>query len=431
MAITPVTLSTKFKEWKDITNEIITSLGDNTSLSTTAKDSLVNAINEIYALSGNLAALNTTAQDSLVNAINEVLAKLGDVAGLNTTASVAVTAINELLATIGTIGNLTTTNTTNLVLAINSLKSELGDLSALNTTAQGSAVAAINEAVAATGDLTTLTTTAQGSAVAAINELDGEVGDLSTLNTTAQGSLVAAINEVDTEATKIDELQYTNSEPFGGRYATDDLDTIAVSTFAGSSGLIVGANSASFAAGDNFINDNANYGGAGGSLGTDISTLVSALGVKGGRTEQRYGYEFYILDITAGANTQDGEGFATETYYPVAENQEVMLGAIGRTVTFMCWMKLKTLATPANNGIVLGNLAGNIDTYVDGVLVAGQSLLTTASGWVHVKQTITLTKEFEKYFPAIMGNSGDVIQIALPVVATANTGFGLHKGLVN
>ena len=137
------------------------------------------------------------------------------------------------------------------------------------------------------------------------------------------------------------------------------------------------------------------------------------------------------MDVTAGANTQDGEGFNTETYYPICENQDVMLGPIGRTVTFMCWMKLKTLATPANNGIVLGNVAGDVNTYVDGVLAGSQSLLTTASGWVHVKQTITLTKEFHKFFPAIFANSGDVIQIALPVLATANTGFGMHKGLVN
>ena len=418
MAITPVTLNTKFKEWKDITNDIITALGDNTSLTTTAKDSLVNAINEINALAGNLGALNTDEQSSLVGAINEVLAELGDVDNLNTTAGTAVTAINELLATIGAIGDLTTTVDTNLVLAINSLKTELGDLSSLTTTEQGSAVGAINEVDANTGDLTALTTTEKGSAVGAINELDGEIGDLSSLNTTAQDSLVNSINEVDTEATKIDELQYQNSEPNGGRYASDDLETKAVSTFAGQSGLMVSYNNASYAQGDNFIDDNSNYGGAGGSLGTDISTLVAALGTKAGRTDQRYGYEFYILDITGGSNTQDSESFATETYYPISENQDVMLGPIGRKVTFMCWLKLKTLN-------------GNIDTYVDGVLVGAQSLLTVASGWVHVKQVITLTKEYEKFFPAIYANDLDVIQMALPVVATANTGFGLHKGLVN
>lgn len=423
MAITQVTLQTRFEEWKDITNDIINELGDTAGLTTTIKTSLVAAINELDGLIGNLSALSTTAQGSLVAAINEAIAELGDVTNLNTTATDAVAAINELLTQIGTIGDLSTTNTTNLVLAINSVKSELD--------AQGIADAAAILTVADDlGDISGLNTDDTTDAVAAINELEGEIGDLSTLNTTAQTSLVAAINEVEAESVTGDKVQYTNGEPNGGRYATDALSSITAATFA-STGTFIEYNSATFSEGQKFINNNDNYGGSAGSLGTDISTLVAALGTKGGRTNQRYGFEFYINDITMGANTQDAETYLTIDYHPFMVTNNKMLAPIGGVFTFMAWVKLKTLATPANNGILLGDAAGRVTTYRDGVQAAQQSLLTTANGWVHIKQVVTLDTEFYNFIPAIFANSGDVIQIALPVTANTNRVSGMHVGLVN
>lgn len=431
MAITPVTLNTKFREWKDITNDIITALGDNTSLTTTEQASLVGAINELDALIGNLANLNTTIDDNLVNAINEVLADMGDVANLNTISTDTVAAINELLLSIGDLTSLATTNQTNLVLALNEIHGELGDLTSLTTTANTDTVVAINEVDADIGDLTTLTTTATGSAVAAINELDAENGDLSSLNTTEQGSLVGAINEVDLESMEAKQVPYPNSEPTGGRNASDNLSTIAVTTFDASSGLMAAYNSATFNAGAQFINDNANYGGGGGTMGADMSTLVAALGTKGGRTNQRYGYEFYMNDITSGANTQNGQVHLTLNYYPIVNNDQRMLAPIGREVTFMCWIKLKTLNTPANNGMVLGDGSANQAIYIDGASVSNPYLLTTAAGWVHYKEVLTLDQEFVEFFPAIYANNLDVVQMALSVVTAAEVGHSMHVGLVN
>lgn len=420
MAISQVQVTTKFRVWKDIINEVIDALGDNTALDTTAKDSLVNALNEVNGLLGDLTTLNTTAQDSIVNALNEVLTELGDVANLNTDTKVSsVAAINELLTEIGNIGDLATTTTTNLVLAVNGMQGELD-------TAEG----AISTLDGNIGVLSNLDTTEQGSLVGAVNEVDGNVGDLTTLDTTEQGSLVGAINEVIDESSTPDTVQYTNLEPNGGRYASEGLNTIAVTTFA-TTGTFIAHNSASFAQGDNFINDNSNFGGAGGSLGTDISTLVSALGTKGGRTNQRYGYEFYINDITMGANTQDAETYLTIDYHPFMVTNNVMLGKIGSVFTFMCWIKLKTLNTPANNGILLGDAGGNVTTYIDGVQAGQQSLLTTGDGWVHLKQVVTLDTEFYQFFPAIFANDQDVVQIALPVTANTNRIDGMHVGLVN
>lgn len=430
MAIDTVTKNTKFDEWKDITNAIISGLGDNDSLTTTEKSSLVAAINEINSLIGDLGDLDTSTQANLVAAINEVLSKLGTVANLDTTATNAVAAINELLAAIGVMGDLTTTNTSTLVTAINSLKTEVGNLASLSTTVNSSLVGATNEVNSKVGDLTILTTTSQASAVAAINELDGDVGDLDNLSTATKTSLVAATNEVLNLSAVAKNVQYTNQEPNGGRNATTDLTIIATASPDFTLGLISGYNTASFGTGDKFVNDNSNYGGAGASLGTDASSLVAALGSKGGRTNLRYGYEFYINDITAGAGTSDGITVSTLDYYPVVENSEVMLGSINQKVTWMAWMRLKTLATPANNGIILGDDSGQIDVYIDGSLVSSPYLLEVVDGWVHVKQVITLDTEFYNFFPAIYGNSGDVIQVVLPVVAPAEIKYNLHVGLV-
>ena len=54
MAINTVTYNTKFLQWKDITNNIITAIGDNDNLNTTATD-LVSAVNEVISETLDLA----------------------------------------------------------------------------------------------------------------------------------------------------------------------------------------------------------------------------------------------------------------------------------------------------------------------------------------------------------------------------------------
>ena len=119
-----------------------TNIGTLSSLTTTAKTSLVSAINEVDGNAdtansniGTLSSLTTSAKTDVVSAINEVDSE----ADTNTT-------------NIGTLSNLSTTDKTNLVSAINEVDSNadtantnIGTLSSLTTTNKANLVEATNE----------------------------------------------------------------------------------------------------------------------------------------------------------------------------------------------------------------------------------------------------------------------------------------------
>jgi len=641
MAITPVTTQTLFRQWRLITNEIITVLGDNLSLSTTEKGSLVGALNEIGGELGSLSSLSTTAQDTIVNAINEVLSAVGDIATLTTTdQSSTVNAIIELVTKIGSVSTLATTEKGSLVGAINEIAVLSGDLSLLTTSIKGDVVSSIAVNTGGTGytsgdvltisagnsdatvtvtgetsgviDTVSVTTggtgysnaagvattggtgngatldISTGSLTDAINELDSGQGDLSTLNTTAQSSLVAAINEIlsnTTASLTLANIQVNNLESNKGRLSSNDesmisvvndgvVTSIAVDTAGsgfsvapnveitgdgtgamatavlaatggvknvvltaagtayvagevitlgggnsdatitidsvGGSGEITGYsitaagtgyangtdvtvtggtgtgatfdttagfaldsitvdmggsdyttaptvtitgdgdgatatatiasvdtfsldgttlqthNGATLLQGDAFYNDNSSNGGAGNALALPVSQLLTATG----RSDLRYGHEFYLLDITASTGTSDGQLINTENYYPVVQNNEIFLSRAGNTVTWSGWVKAQSVNdAPTFTGVVIGD--SNVTTYIDGgAAEASPFILTFADGWTHVRQTITLGKEYENIFPAIYANNLDNILVALPVLLDGDINIGMHEGIV-
>lgn len=91
---------------------------------------------------GDLTSLTTTAKTSLVAAANEIDA---DVA--TNTNNIATNTSNIATNTthIGTLTDLTTSSKTDLVVASNEINAKVGNLSALNTSVKTSAVNAINE----------------------------------------------------------------------------------------------------------------------------------------------------------------------------------------------------------------------------------------------------------------------------------------------
>lgn len=110
-----------FYQWRDKTNAIATLLGDIEliNVSSTDRDSFVEAVNKVISNIGALATLTTTVKTSIVNAINEHQTKIGS-ATLTTTGQTVTEAINEL-------------------------DNEMGDLTTLKTTTKSSSVNAINE----------------------------------------------------------------------------------------------------------------------------------------------------------------------------------------------------------------------------------------------------------------------------------------------
>ena len=73
MAVTVVNLTDTFDEWRIKTNTLGTNTGDLTTLSTTAKNTLVAAINEIY----------TNDSDDMENVIDDLTPQLGGNLDLN------------------------------------------------------------------------------------------------------------------------------------------------------------------------------------------------------------------------------------------------------------------------------------------------------------------------------------------------------------
>lgn len=442
MAINSVELDTTFAAWRLIINDIISALGDPDSLSTTS-NVVVGAINEVLQAVGDITSLSTADKTNLVVALNEVLGLIGDISSLDTDDKTnIVSSINEIHGQVGDLASLSTTDKNSIVSALNEVLGAIGDIATLSTTNQSNVVAAINELDGEIGDLGALATTDQSNIVAAINEtqsdigtgdaaivayVDNQVGDPNNLTTTDKTNVVAAVNELDSEVeTKVssDNVYVENKELNQGRFTSDTGRNASV--FDGVTKCIVESNASVFAQGEKFIDDNADNGGAGGSLGSDASDLVTALGVAG-RTDLRNGYEFYILDVTAGASTTDGQNVSSIDYYPICETDDSFLGPIGSTITYQFWCRLETLSTPANNGIILGDT--NVTTYINGI-ESNQHLLTVGDGWVHVRQTATLTNEFKKYFPSIYANSGDVVNIALACLYQANVDNGIHLGVM-
>jgi len=438
---TEVNLKTTFLEWKDITNSIISEIGDITTLSTDDKTNLVLSVNEVLSELGNVGSLNTTDKTNLVAAINELLTKIGTLTSLTTTAKTnLVLAINEVLTKLGTLTSLNTASKTSAVSAINEVNVNVGSLTSLTTTAKTSAVAAINELDGQVGDLTTLNTTVKTNLVASINELESsvsgftsELGTIGDLETTENEDLVVAINEVNSNANQntsnLSEHivhDYTNMEVNHGRFSSETAKDLT--TFSNTGTMIQPYNSSTIAelASEGFIDDNSTNGGAGGALGTETQALLSRLGT----SNRRYGYEWYIAEITAGDGIADSVTVSTVDYYPVCANSSAFLGAIGRKITWSAWVKNTT-----TNGMVLGN--SNVTTYVDGILHTWNSTTfnnssgSNVDGWIHVRQVYTLTdRDYYNFIPAIYANDTDVILVALPSVFYGDVSMGLHKGLL-
>ena len=390
MAISPVNDGTKFLQWKEITNQLITDLGNKLGLTTTEQTDIVSAINELDGEIGTLTTLTTTEKATIVSSINELDGEIGIITGLSTT------------------------DKTDIVSSINEVDGDIGDITTLSTTDKTDIVSAINELDDENGDLSTLTTTEQGSVVGSINELDSEIGDITTLTTTDKSDLVSAINEVDAKI--IPDVYYPNQD--NGRFATES--TITATTF--NTGMFGVYNSSLFTEGHKFIDDNANNGGGGASMGADAIALTTYLGTLG-RTNLVNGFEYFIMDIDCGAGSNDGIVENTITYYPCVENGSIYLGAIGDIITWSGFIK----NYDGSNNLMLGN--ANTTVYIDGVNEGNQYELTDAKGWIHCSMTMVLETEYFNLFPAINGASTGLLRVALSSLYRAEN-TNIHLGVV-
>lgn len=192
-------------------NSVSNALGDPTSLQTTNKDSLVEAINELAdELANQSGGDDTEVQESIM----AVDGKIGDLSGLKTDAKTnMVAALNEVATELDAQIAKEVIDTTARS-AATSANTAIGDTATLQTADKTNVVSAINELA---GKVSTEHADAQ--ARAAIDMLSEQIGDISSLQTEVTSSVVDAINELankDSEATDVsvtwDEVE---NKPFG------------------------------------------------------------------------------------------------------------------------------------------------------------------------------------------------------------------------
>ena len=122
MAVTNVSQSNTFDQWRVKTNTIASDLGDAATLNTSATTA-VGGVNELNTNVGRPINLTTTAKSNVVSAVNEIDSRVGLASNLNTTLKTnVVTGVNEVNTKVGTLNNLTTTDKTDLVSAVNETK---------------------------------------------------------------------------------------------------------------------------------------------------------------------------------------------------------------------------------------------------------------------------------------------------------------------
>lgn len=177
--------------------EISNGMGDLSLLTTTAKDNLVNAINELNDKEVDLTTDATPTQNSVnlvtsggvYSAISDTKKEIGDLTTLQTTAKNSlVNAINETNENI--IQNAKIKN-----VYFNGEEQVISENGALNIVLDTQEITALEIDRAPTENSLNLVTS--GGVYSAIS---GKTGDLTTLETTAKDNLVNAINEVKNSA---------------------------------------------------------------------------------------------------------------------------------------------------------------------------------------------------------------------------------------
>ena len=322
---------------------------------------------------------------------------------------------NELITEAGALSALPTVDKTSLVNSIieiddniTDIISDIGNLDDLDTGTQVSIILAINEVVASIGTLNGNDTTFASS-----------LGVLANLTTNVKTSIVDSINDLNTTKADKKSQNFTNLDLNNGRFASD----VGVTASTVDDGLFNSFNSSVFSTTEQFFDDNITNGGAGSALTANITSLMTEL-VANGRTDQRYGYEFFILDITAGAGIVGGATVNTVDYYPIMSTNRARLGRIGSQITWQGWVKVGTVGEIA----ILGD--ANTDVYIDNSEETAPYELAETDGWVFVKLVKTLTNEYENHLPSIRCIDGTVVHVALSGFFEGDANIPTHLSLI-
>ena len=344
----------------------------------------------------------------------------------STTFSQWASITNEIILLLSDFDNLNTTDKTNIVNALNEVLNNLGDITGLLTTDKTSLTNALNELVQDIGDTSVLTGTVSSNIVTMLSAISTANSNIATNlsnitdNTTDIGNNTTSITNIIDGSTILSSTPKNNLLKNNGRLANESITTKVVTTFNSSDSMLNTYNNSILTQDDKFIDDNTDNGGSAGNMGANIISLLAAQG----ESSRLNGYEFYLLNVVGGSGVNDGVTVSATDYYPFTTSLDKFIGAIGSKITYTCWLKVQSTSV----NIIVGN--ANIDTYISGVTHDFNTPITSGDGWVHVRQTTTLTNNFDTFIPAFYGNVGDEILIGLPALFNSSVNIVDHKGLL-
>lgn len=199
----------------------------------------------------------------------------------------------------------------------------------------------------------------------------------------------------------------------GGRFGSlPEAQATAVGTF-GAPAYISAANSAVIAAGPRFIFNNNDFGGSSGALDADVLSLtqkikdtVASSGVYG-----RYGVEYYLLQITAGAGTSTSRTIEGVTHYLAFSTYSAPL-----PLQFSWNAMILT-----KSGSVGVDLTSTERMYLDGRRQRIARVIEAADGWKQVTRLFDIPSDlsmgYNNIFPGIFATPGSVFYLAMPCLA--------------
>lgn len=207
---------------------------------------------------------------------------------------------------------------------------------------------------------------------------------------------------------------FTNSMTDSGRFSglVDPYSFAVPATFENNSMLIPYNGSVWSDAGE-FIFNNTNNGGTGGTMTADVVSLMQALG----RGSDRYGVEFHIGNLKQGTGTS-ADTTATNgvvCYLSTVNNSQAIFAAESWG-TYVFWARAKT-----------GTLSFYYPFYLNGVYKPVGTAIVPTDGWVHIRVTAQYGTGYNNAFPGILGSHGADIQIGLPAVFPGKVDVGFHK----
>lgn len=129
-----------------------------------------------------------------------------------------------------------------------------------------------------------------------------------------------------------------------------------------------------YAAGPKFIHNNSTFGGAGAALDPDVATLTQAMRPGAASGILRFGIEFFLMDVTAGAGTAVPLTVDSVTHYLAMANPGPPLPPI---YTLNYWVLVKS-------GTVVPRVETSNQMFINGVEQTVNQAFDNADGWLQI-----------------------------------------------